>query len=350
MSKQTPPQLRLDGKQTTIVAELSANHNGSLQKAIETIQAAAEAGADAIKIQTYTPDTMTIDCDREDFVVRGGLWDGRTLYDLYREAHTPWEWHPELKRAANDAGLPLFSTPFDLTAVDFLAELGVPAYKIASFELTDVALLCKVAERRQPIILSTGMGTLAEIDEAVRTIRVAWCAEDHGLVLLHCVSAYPAPAEQCNLATIPHLAAAFGVAAGLSDHTLGTAVSVAAVALGACLIERHFTLRRADGGPDSAFSLEPDELRALVRDVRQAEEAVGAVRYGATEAEQGNLVFRRSIYLVKDVARGERFSTENVRVIRPGYGMAPALLDRVLGRRAARDCSFGTPLTWELLE
>jgi N-acetylneuraminate synthase len=330
-----------------VIAELSANHGGSIERALRTIEAAARAGAHAIKLQTYRADTLTIDSRREEFLIRGGLWNGRNLYELYQEAHTPWEWHAQLKRAASDLGIPLFSTPFDITAVAFLEELGVPAYKIASFEITDLELVERVAATRRPLIVSTGMATLAEIDQAVRTIRGVWRGqEEPSLCLLKCVSAYPAAPSDMNLRTIPHLGAAFNAVPGLSDHTLGIAVAVASVALGAQVIEKHFILDRADGGPDSAFSLEPAELAALVQSVREASLALGEVKYGAGPGEAGSVKFRRSLFFVRDVEAGEALTRDNVRVIRPGYGLPPASLPLVLGRRAAAARPRGTPVSW----
>lgn len=334
-----------DRPRALIVAELSANHGGSLQRAVETIEAAIDAGADAIKLQTYTPDTMTLDSEREEFRIRGGPWDGRTLYDLYREAHTPWDWHPRLFEVGAKRNVPVFSTPFDASAVQLLESLGAPAYKIASFELTDLELLEQVARTGKPLLASTGMASLDEIAEAVATIRRVWAGADPGLALLKCVSAYPAKPAQMHLKAIPELARRFAVVPGLSDHTLSNAVAVAAIALGARVIEKHFTLRRADGGPDSGFSLEPHELRALVRDVRDAEDALGEARFGcASEQEEQNTRFRRSIFAVRDIRKGERFSRENVRVIRPGDGLPPRRLVEVLGRTAATDLARGTPL------
>lgn len=344
--------IRIDGRLISpglpsyIVAEVSANHNQCFERAVETIKAAKEAGADAVKLQTYTPDTMTIRSDNEYFKIKGTLWDKRTLYDLYSEAYTPWEWHSRLKEVAEELGLQLFSTPFDISAVDFLEELGVPAYKVASFEIVDLPLLRRIGRTGKPVILSTGMATLAEIDEAVRTLREAGATQ---IALLKCTSAYPSPPEDMNLRTIPHLREAFGVPVGLSDHTLGIAVPVAAATLGACIIEKHFTLSRADGGPDSAFSLEPKEFRAMVEAVRTVERALGAVRYGPTEHESESLPFRRSLFVVKDVKAGEPFTEDNVRSIRPAYGLHPRYLDVVLGRRASRDIPAGTPLSWELV-
>ncbi len=330
-----------------IVAEMSANHNGSLDKAIEILRSAKACGADAVKLQTYTPDTLTIDCDNEHFRIgTGTLWEGRNLYDLYREACTPWEWHPKLRAVAGELGLVWFSTPFDETAVDFLESMQVPAHKVASFENVDLPLLRKVAGTGKPILLSTGMATLAEIDEAVQTIRAAGGQD---LVLLKCTSAYPAPADEMNLATIPHLQQTFGVPVGLSDHTIGIAVPVAAVALGACVIEKHFTLSRATPGPDSAFSLEPTEFKTMVEAVRTAERALGSVHYGLSEQEGHSRMFRRSLFVVRDMKAGDVFTPETVRSIRPGHGLHTRYLDQVLGRRAAHDIHWGTPLSWDLV-
>lgn len=305
------------GNPVYIIAEMSANHNQDFDRAVEIIRAAKASGADAVKVQTYTPDTLTIDCDNEYFRIEGTLWEGRTLYDLYEEAYMPWEWQPKLKKVANDLGLDFFSTAYDATAVDFLEELDVLVYKIASFEIVDLPLLRKIAQTGKPVIMSTGMATLAEIDEAVQTLRDAGCEQ---LALLKCTSAYPAPPEEMNLRTIPHLAEAFGVPAGLSDHTLGIAVPVAAGALGACIVEKHFTLSRDEPGPDSAFSLEPQEFKAMVEAIRVAEKALGEVSYEVTEKQQESRVFRRSLFVVKDMEAGEEFTEENVRSIRPGYG------------------------------
>jgi N-acetylneuraminate synthase len=346
------PHIEIDGRRvgpgcpTYIVAEMSANHNQDFEQAVSIVEAAKAAGADAVKLQTYTPDTLTIDCDNENFRIKGTLWGGRTLYELYGQAYTPWEWQPKLKETANELGLALFSTPFDETAVDFLEEMGVPAYKVASFENVDLPLLRRIAGTGKPMIMSTGMATLAEIDEAVRTVREAGGSQ---LALLKCTSAYPALPEEMNLRTIPHLAEAFGVPAGLSDHTLGIAVPVAAVALGACLIEKHFTLSRAVPGPDSAFSLEPHEFKAMVEAVRTAESALGSVHYGVGGGEAGSRVFRRSLFVVRDVKAGEVFTAENVRSIRPGYGLHSRYLGVVLGRRASCDIKRGTPLNWSLI-
>jgi pseudaminic acid synthase len=316
----------------------------SIERALDLIEAAAATGADAIKIQTYTPDTLTIAHDAPEFRIRGGLWDGYTLYDLYREAYTPYEWHPALVQRAKQLGVTMFSTPFDESAVELLSGLAMPAYKIASFEIVDLQLIECVARQKKPMFISTGMANHAEIAEAVETARRHGAEE---LVLLHCVSTYPARFEQANLRTIPDLARSFGVVAGLSDHTPGTACAVAAVAVGACVIEKHFTLRRADGGPDAAFSLEPDEFKRLVEDCRAAWSSLGRASYERSEAERESLVFRRSLYVVKDVAAGEELTSGNIRSIRPGYGMPPKHLPDVLGRRAARPLKRGQPLRWQ---
>lgn len=331
---------------TYIIAELSANHNQNLQRAVQLMEAAKAAGADAIKLQTYTADTLTLDSDQPYFKIRDTIWAGRTLYNLYQEAYTPWEWQPKLKQIANDMDIDLFSTPFDFTAVDFLEAMDVPAYKIASFENVDIPLIKRVAKTGKPIIMSTGMATLAEIDEAVRAVRDAGGTE---LALLKCTSSYPAPPDQANLSVIPHLAQAFDVPVGLSDHTMDVAVPVVAVTLGACIIEKHFTLDRADGGPDSAFSLEPREFRAMVDSVRIAECAVGRVQYGPTPSEIKSLAFRRSLFVVQDVKAGELFTEQNVRSIRPSNGMHTRYLPDIIGRRAVRDIVKGTPLSWELM-
>lgn len=331
---------------TYIIAELSANHNHDFERAATLVRAARAAGADAIKLQTYTPDTITIDSDSEYFRIHGTIWDGRTLYDLYGEAYMPWEWQPKLKTIADELAIDLFSTPFDPTAVAFLEQMNVPAYKIASFEVVDLPLIRCVAKTGKPIIMSTGMATLSEIDEAVAAVRAAGGKQ---LALLKTTSAYPAPAEEANLRTIPHLAEAFGVVAGLSDHTLGIQVPVAAVALGARVIEKHFTLSRADGGPDSEFSLEPDEFQQMVKAVRIAEKAIGKVHYGPTEKDAGSRVFRKSLFVVADVQTGELFSHDNVRSIRPGHGLHTRHLDEIIGKPATRTIRHGTPLTWDMV-
>ena len=335
------------GYPTYIVAEISANHRQQFDEAVKLVEAAKEAGADAVKLQTYTPDTLTIQSNRPEFQIGGGtLWDGKTLYDLYAEAYMPWEWQPKLKQVAAELEIDLFSSPFDKTAVDFLEEMGVPAYKIASFEIVDIPLIEYIASKGKPVIISTGMATLAEIDEAVQTARGAGASQ---IALLKCTSAYPALPEEMNLRTIPHLAEAFGVPVGLSDHTSGIAVPVAAVALGACIVEKHFTLSRSIPSPDSAFSLEPQEFRAMVAAIRTAEKGLGEVRYEISQQEARSRVFRRSLFVVKDIKAGEVFTEENLRSIRPGYGLHPRHLKDILGRRAARDIQRGTPLGWELV-
>ncbi|HHV76126.1 MAG TPA: pseudaminic acid synthase [Syntrophothermus lipocalidus] len=331
-----------------IVAEMSGNHNQSLEKAMAIVEAAARAGVDAVKLQTYTADTMTIDADTEDFYIEdpNSLWTGRKLYDLYKEACTPWEWHEPIFRRCRELGLMAFSTPFDETAVDLLEELQVPCYKIASFEIADIPLIRKVASTGKPMIISTGMATVAEIDEAVRTTRQYGCPE---VILLKCTSSYPASPRDSNLLTIPHMKELFGCPVGLSDHTLGIGVAVASVALGAVLIEKHFTLSRAEGGVDAAFSLEPNEMRLLAEETRRAWEALGRVRYGPTKEEKKSLKFRRSIYVVKDIKAGEVLSPENIRIIRPWYGLEPKYYDVVIGRRVNRHVKRGTALKWEYL-
>ncbi|MCS3643320.1 pseudaminic acid synthase [Salinibacter ruber] len=329
-----------------IVAEMSANHNQEYDRAVQIAEAAAEAGADAIKLQTYRPDTMTIDSDREPFQIKEGPWAGRTLYDLYEEAYTPWDWQPELQEIAHELGLDFFSSPFDASAVEFLEDLDVPVYKIASFENVDLPLIRRVAETGKPTIMSTGMATLGEIDEAVRAFRDAGGTE---LALLACTSSYPAPPEEMHLRRIPHLAETFNVVPGLSDHTLGTEVPVAGVALGARIVEKHLTLSREEEGPDSGFSLEPDEFSEMVRAVRKTEKAIGGVRYETTKKESESETFRRSLFVVEDVEEGEEFTEENVRSIRPGNGLAPKHLDSVLGSIAVDDLTRGTPLSWSVV-
>jgi pseudaminic acid synthase len=331
-----------------VIAEMSGNHNQSLERALQIVEAAANAGADAIKLQTYTPDTMTINSKGGLFDIddKDSLWKGRNLYELYQEAHTPWEWHKPIFEKAKQLGIMAFSTPFDETAVDFLEEAGVEAYKVASFENTDWPLLRKVAATRKPVIMSTGLASIADLDEGVRVLRKAGCKD---LILLKCTSTYPATPENSHLLTIPHMAQLFNCHVGLSDHTMGIGAAVAAVALGARVIEKHFTLNRADGGVDSAFSIEPDELKSLVVESERAFLALGQVFYGVQEAEKKSLRFKRSLYAVKDIPAGTKFTSENVRVIRPGDGLQPKYYDFVLGKVATRDLKSGTPLTWDNL-
>ncbi len=336
------------GRPAYVIAEISANHNGSVSEALELISQAKACGADAVKIQTYTPDTMTIECDNEYFRIgEGTIWQGKNLHQLYQEAHTPWEWHPALFEHARKTGITLFSTPFDETSVDFLEGLGSPAYKIASFELVHLPLIQRIARTGRPLIMSTGMGSLLEIAEAVGAAREAGCRE---LALLKCTSAYPAPPTEANLRRIPHMAEAFGVPVGLSDHTMGSVVAVASVCLGGCIIEKHFTRSRAVPGPDTEFSMEPAEFRQLVEDVRVAEAALGSVCYESTLKETASRVFRRSLFVVRDVPAGAEITADNVRVIRPGYGLSPKYLPLVLGRRAKRFLRRGEPLAWEDLQ
>lgn len=331
-----------------VVAEMSANHNRDFNQAVQILEAARQAGADAIKLQTYTPETLTIDCDNSYFVVgKGSPWEGRTLHELYGEAYTPWEWQPKLKEIATQLGLDCFSSPFDATAVDFLERMDVPVYKIASFELVDFPLIKRVAATGKPLILSTGMATLLEIEEALQIIRDAGGDE---VVLLKCTSAYPAAPEDMNLRAISQFSEKFGVPVGLSDHTMGITAPVAAVALGACMIEKHFTLSREVSGPDSAFSLEPQEFKAMVDAVRAAEAALGSIEFGISESEATSRPFRRSLFVVRDVGAGEVFTAENVRSIRPGYGLHTKHLEEIIGRKATRDIRRGTPLSWDLVE
>lgn len=329
------------------MAELSANHNGSFEQAVRLIEAAKQSGADAIKVQTYTADTITMRSSEPYFQVSGGtLWDGKTLHDLYSEAYMPWEWQPKLKQVANDLAMDLFSSAFDEEAVDFLEQMGVPAHKLASFELVDVPLIQKMARTGKPLIMSTGMASIAEIEEAVQTARQAGATR---IALLKCTSAYPAPAEDMNLRTIPDLAERFRVPLGLSDHTLDIVAPIASVALGACIIEKHISLSRSLPGPDSAFSLEPLEFKAMVDGVRIAEKALGEIHYGSSVNEEASRRFRRSLFVVQDVKQGDKFTMENVRSIRPGDGLHTRHLAEVLGKTAIRDVARGTPLTWELV-
>lgn len=334
------------GHQPYVIAEISANHQGRLERALDLIAQAKAIGADAVKIQTYTADTITIDHDGPGFTLSGGLWDGRRLYDLYREAHTPWDWHAPLFKKAREVGITVFSSPFDGTAVDLLEELGAPAYKVASFELVDLPLIERMARTGKPLIMSTGMANLGEIDEAVKAARLAGARE---IALLHCTSGYPTPPEESRLHVIPHLAETFDCVVGLSDHTPGHVAPVAAVALGASIIEKHFIGRRADGGPDAAFSLEPEEFRSLVEGVAVARRALGRIDYEPTPSEARNRHLRRSLYVVRDVRAGETLGPDAVRSIRPGYGLAPKHLPQVLGRPAARDIARGTPLDWSMV-
>jgi len=329
-----------------VICELSGNHNGSLDRALQMVDAAADTGCDAIKIQTYTADTITMDVDRPEFRIHGGLWDGRSLYELYEEAQTPFEWHAAIFERARKRGVIIFSSPFDETAVDLLADLGAPAYKIASFEAVDLPLIRYAAAKGRPLIISTGMANLSEIG-AARDAALA--AGAPGVALLHCVSSYPAVLEDANVRTVADMAARFACPIGLSDHTMGTAASVAAVAMGASLIEKHFTLARADGGPDAAFSLEPPEFKALVDDAKAAWKALGRAHYDVLGSERGSLQFRRSLYVSADVKAGEPLTRANVRSIRPGNGLAPAHFEEVLGRIAVRDLTRGEPLAWEML-
>ncbi len=331
-----------------VVAELSANHRQDLNLAKETIYAIKESGADAVKLQTYTPDTITIDSDRDYFRIKQGtLWDGKTLYELYKEAYTPWEWHYELKELAEKLGLLFFSTPFDRTAVDFLEELGVPAYKIASFEITDIPLIEYAASKGKPMIISTGIATLCDIQEAVQACRRVG---NDQIILLKCTSAYPAPLEEVNLRTIPHLAQTFGCPVGLSDHTLGISVPVAAVALGARVVEKHFILSRDIDTPDRDFSLTPEEFSQMVKAIREVERALGGVSYELTEKIRKSREFARSLFVVEDMKAGDQFTEKNVRSIRPGYGLHPKYLKDILGRRAKKDIRRGTPLSWDLVD
>ncbi|AXM89161.1 pseudaminic acid synthase [Anoxybacillus ayderensis G10] len=331
-----------------IIAEMSGNHNQSLERALEIVEAAAKAGAHALKIQTYTADTMTLNLDNKDFKIEDpeSLWKGNTLYQLYQQAYTPWEWHKPIFDRARELGMIPFSTPFDETAVDFLEELDVPMYKIASFENNDIPLIKKVASTGKPMIISTGMATVAELDETVRVAREAGCKD---LILLKCTSTYPASPENTNILTIPHMRELFKCQVGLSDHTMGIGVAVASVALGATVIEKHFTLSRADGGVDSAFSMEPDEMKALVVETERAWQALGEVKYGPTEKEKASLKFRRSIYVAQDIKEGELFTRENIKIIRPGYGLPPKYYDLVIGKTAKKDVKKGTPLSWDML-
>lgn len=332
-----------------IIAEMSGNHNQSLERALEIVEAAAKTGAHALKLQTYTADTMTLNIKEGEFLINdpNSLWYGYSLYQLYQQAHTPWEWHEPILKRCQELGIIGFSTPFDASAVDFLESLNIPCYKIASFENTDLPLIRKVASTGKPMIISTGMATVAELDETVRTAREAGCQD---IILLKCTSTYPATPENTNLLTIPHLRELFNVQVGLSDHTMGIGVAVASVALGATVIEKHFTLRRADGGVDAAFSMEPEEMTQLVVESKRAWQALGQIQYSPTEAERKSLIFRRSLYVTKDIKAGEVLTTENIGAIRPGLGLPPKYLDSLLGLAVRKDIKAGTPLSFELLK
>jgi pseudaminic acid synthase len=331
-----------------VIAEMSGNHNQSIERALEIVEAAAWAGAHALKIQTYTADTMTLDITEDEFSIQdeNSLWKGRSLYKLYQEAHTPWDWHAAIFRRCRELGMAAFSTPFDETAVDFLEDLNVPCYKIASFENVDIPLIRKVAATGKPVIISTGMATVAELDQAVSAAKEAGCRD---LALLKCAGTYPATSENSNLLTIPHMRELFGCQVGLSDHTLGFGVALAAIALGATVIEKHFTLSRADGGVDSAFSMEPAELRTLVEEGDQAWKALGRAYYGPTEEEKKSVAFRRSLYVVRDLKAGDLLGRDNVRAIRPGHGLSPQFLEIELGKRVRVNVKRGTPLSWDLI-
>lgn len=329
------------GQPPYVIAELSANHNGDINRAFRTIEAAKKAGANAIKLQTYTPDTITIDCDKAEFQINGGLWDGQTLYQLYQKAYMPWEWHKPLFNKAKELGITIFSSPFDSTAVDFLEELNVPAYKIASFEAIDLPLVSYVASTGKPMIISTGMANEEEISQAIDAARSCGCKE---MVILHCVSGYPSAPEDYNLATLQDMQTRFGVLVGLSDHTISNATSIASVALGACMIEKHVTLDRSAGGVDESFSIEPEELNQLCNDALTAWQSLGNVTYDCKEVEIDNIRFRRSLYIVQDIKKGEQFNENNVRSIRPGYGLSPSLYNSVIGRYATQDLERGTAL------
>ena len=333
---------------TFIIAEISANHLQKYDNAVKLIYEAKKAGADAVKFQTYTPDTITIDCDNEYFQIKQGtIWDGITLYELYKKAYTPWEWQPKLKKIAEDEGLIFFSSPFDSTAVDFLEEMDVPAYKIASFEITDIPLIEYIAEKGKPILISTGIATLSDIEKALESCIKTGNTQ---VALLKCTSAYPSPMEDINLKVIPNLKETFNTIVGLSDHTLGNTVALGAVALGAKIIEKHFTLSRADGGPDSKFSMEPHEFKEMVKNIRDLEKALGQVTYELTEQQRNSREHSRSLFVVKDMKKGEVFTKENVRSIRPGFGLEPKYINDILGKKAKQDIKKGTPMRWDFIE
>jgi pseudaminic acid synthase len=329
-----------------VIAELSANHNGKLETALRLIEEAKKAGADAVKLQTYTPDTITLDCDSEDFRITGGLWDGRTLYELYRDAHMPWDWHGPLFEHAHKLSMTIFSSPFDTTAVDLLEHLNAPAYKIASFEAIDLPLIKYVANTGKPMIISTGMADAEEIQEAIDAAHAGGCKE---LAILHCVSAYPAPAADYNLRTIPDMIERFGLVTGLSDHTLDNTTAIASVALGASILEKHFTLDRSGGGPDDSFSLEPEGLAELCKGARVAWEALGCVDYSRKSSEIGNVKFRRSLYFVKPLEAGDMITLGSVRSVRPGYGLPPKFLDLILGKRVKVNVSANSPVSLDII-
>ena len=335
------------GFEPYVIAELSANHNGRLEVAMQIVEQARKAGADAVKLQTYRPDTITLDCNTEAFQITGGLWDGRTLYELYEQAHMPWEWHKPLFEHARKVGITIFSSPFDTTAVDLLEDLNAPAYKIASFEAVDHARIRYAASTGKPMIISTGMADDEEIGEAIEAARSGGCEE---LAILHCVSGYPAPPEDYNLRTIPDMISRFGLVTGLSDHTLDNTTAIASIALGASIIEKHFTLDRSGGGPDDSFSLEPAEMKALCDGARTAWQAMGKVDYGRKSSEQDNVQFRRSLYFVKDMQAGETITEDSIRSVRPGYGLAPKHLEDLVGRKLKADVSFATPASWDHVE
>jgi pseudaminic acid synthase len=336
-----------DGNPVFIIAELSANHRQDLNVAIESLRAMKEAGADAVKLQTYTPDTITIDCDNEYFQIKHGtIWDGGNLYDLYKEAYTPWEWHPILKKVADEIGLVFFSTPFDRTAVDFLEKMNVPAYKVASLEITDIPLIEYIASKAKPVIISTGIATLSDMAEAIEACKRAG---NEQVIILKCTTEYPTPLEDVNIKTIPNMTETFNKLIGLSDHTLGISVPIAAVALGACMVEKHFILSKDLGGPDAAFSLDPQEFASMVRSIREVEKALGKVSYDLSQKTLKSREFCRSLFVVKDIKRGEAFTSKNIRSIRPGYGLAPKYLNNFLDKKAQRDIKKGTPLRWEFI-
>ena len=331
-----------------IIAEMSANHAGSFERAKEIVHAAKEAGADCIKIQTYTADTITMDCDNEYFqITQGTIWDGRTCYDLFQEAYTPWEWQPKLMKLANDLGMDCFSSPFDFTAVDFMEEMQMPAYKIASFEIRDIPLIRKIAGLGKPVIMATGIAYLEDIERAVRTCREEG---NEQIILLKCTSTYPSPYEDMNIKVIPHMAEVFDCMTGLSDHSMGSAVAAASVALGARMVEKHFTLSRADGGPDAAFSMEPAEFKQMVDEIRIVEKALGRVTYSLTKKQERSREEGRSLFVTQDMKAGETFTSENLRSIRPAFGMAPMYYEEMLGKKARCDIARGTPMEWKFVE